>query len=69
MSDEIKRHADILRATLAVLEILAPFNADDRLTIVIGIVRFSDIGEVVVGRAMPDISGLLEKVKPRPADG
>ncbi len=69
MKEDIKRHADIMRATAAALEILQPFNPEDRLTILVGLAQFSDVGEIMVAqvRGMPDISELMEKVKPKPA--
>lgn len=68
MSEDIKRNMDVMRATAQVLEILLPFNPDDRMKIISGAVIFGNCGHVMTAevREMPDISELLEKVKPRP---
>ncbi len=68
MKDDVKRNADIMRATAAALEVLQPFNEEDRLTIVVGLIQFANIGEIMVAqvRGMPDISELMAKVKPKP---
>jgi hypothetical protein len=70
MSKDIKRSAEVMRATANILEILMPFDDDGRISIIMGAITFANIGEVLVGKArsMPDVSELLEKVKPK-SDG
>ncbi len=69
MSNDVNRHIDIMRATASALEILLPFDQEERLTIIVGLAQFSGVGEIMVAqvRGMPDISELMEKVKPKPA--
>jgi hypothetical protein len=73
MSDELRRNAAILKATLDALTILEPLSPDDRMTVLMGVVKFGGIREVVIAEiarvSIPDISELLEKVKPKPTNG
>lgn len=68
MSDDIKRSMDVMRATAQVLEILLPFDPEDRLKVISGAFIFGECGPAMAAsiRELPDISELLEKVKPRP---
>jgi len=70
VSKDIKRSAEVMRATANILEILMPFDDDSRMSIIMGAITFANIGEVLVGKvkSAPDISELLEKVKPK-SDG
>lgn len=63
MAEDIKRNADIMRATAQCLEILTPFTLDERLTILSGVAMFGGIREALMGNV--DITALLAKVKPR----
>jgi hypothetical protein len=67
MTDDIKRNADIMRAASQVLEILAPFNIEDRTTIIVGACMYGGVRAHMVEQ-LPDVSELMAKVKPR-SDG
>lgn len=63
MAEDIKRNADIMRATAQCLEILSPFTSEERIKIVSGLVMFGGVrNHVLVGA---DIDALMANVKPR----
>ncbi len=65
MVDDMKRSAELLRATAQIMEILLPFSEQERLKLIVSVAAFS-VPLEVLGSGMPDISELLEKVKPQP---
>lgn len=64
MADDIKRSADIMRATSQVLEVLAPFSVEDRIKIISGAVIFGEIATTMFEDS-PEVRELLKKVKPK----
>jgi hypothetical protein len=64
MSEDLKRAADIMRATSQVLEIMAPFSVEDRIKIFSGAVVFSGVATVIIDES-PEVTELMKKVKPK----
>lgn len=64
MADDIKRQADMMRATSQVLEIMAPFTPEERLNIIAGAALFGGVGDLIFDTASPAVKELLKKVKP-----
>ncbi len=59
MSDDMKRHADMFRAMAQMVEILAPFNEDDRLKAIIATASFCVSREYLL-KSIPAVDELIE---------
>lgn len=64
MADDIKRQADMMRATSDVLAILVPFSPQERLNIIAGAALFGGVRDLLFDTASPAVKELLKKVKP-----
>ncbi len=70
-NEDIKKHMDIMKAAMAVVEVMLPFSPMDRLRIItqatlmggVKAILFADIEESI--RNDPALKELLEKIKPR----
>ena len=63
MADDIKRSADIMRATAQILEIMQPFSVGDRIKLISGAVVFGGLEEYLMKSASPEVRDLLRRME------
>lgn len=68
MSIDVKRNLDIMRATVAIVEVVAPFDPRERLSILAAAVVMAGCKEILYEEATRDVVGdILGKMRsPKP---